>query len=528
MEQPNEDNEPDTDECRSPVLSSRLGRARVHRPTQTRSRSRSGHVRARSRSSSRGCDIVAPSRQYSRDHDTATLHGGSRGHDTVLLRYHHDAALSRNASRERNPSPQCGGPRNRDATPTRGVSQGHDTALLRRSPRLHSATLPLADPRSINASPPRGGSRRSSHVRDTVAPRRVSSRVRFTRERSRSRQPRRSRDRDSSRSRAPPRVRYRSRSRSRSCSRRPAKRLPNQDDSADTKGERSGTSTSKSSIDQLVEALKVIAQSNSNQSNSSDKIDFHHNNPIPEFDPSKREQTMTMWLHKVNECAGIYKWSERQIIHFAIPKLRGVAQRWYQGLPTVLFSWPEWQEKLSAAFPSTENYGQMLSDMLAKRAHFGESLEDYFYDKVALINRCDIKGKRAVECILHGIDDRSVRLGAEAVQYDDPDKLLPYLRNVRNVKPTTERRNNNRNFTKSNELDKIPEKLSNRLSRPIRCFNCKLNGHVSSQCQQPVNKCQKCLRIGHNAEQCFTKTPPSNPTKILQTNEKSVLHVKDS
>ncbi|KAH9638531.1 hypothetical protein HF086_006473 [Spodoptera exigua] len=124
----------------------------------------------------------------------------------------------------------------------------------------------------------------------------------------------------------------------------------------------------------------------------------------------------------------------------SLTQVKGIAQRWYEGLPSVLFTWAEWQEKLLATFPSEENYGQMLSDMLAKRARFADSLEEYYYDKLSLVNRCGISGKRAVECILHGIDDRSVRLGAEAAQFDDPNKLLSYLRNARNTKFNSERK----------------------------------------------------------------------------------------
>ncbi|CAH2088532.1 unnamed protein product [Euphydryas editha] len=148
---------------------------------------------------------------------------------------------------------------------------------------------------------------------------------------------------------------------------------------------------------------------------------------------------MAMWIRKVNEAAEWYSWNEKQIVHYAIPKLQGVAKRWYEGLPSVFFSWSEWQTKLLSAFPSEENYGQMLADMLARRARFNDSLEDYFYEKVTLINRCNITGKRAVECVLHGIDDRAVRLGAEAAQYEDLDKLLSYLKNARNVKPIPDR-----------------------------------------------------------------------------------------
>lgn len=178
--------------------------------------------------------------------------------------------------------------------------------------------------------------------------------------------------------------------------------------------------------------------------------------------------------------------------------------RWYEGLSSVLFSWDEWQVKLRAAFPSEENYGQMLTDMLAKRARFGDSLEEYFYDKIALVNRCGIIGKRAVECILHGIDDRSVRLGAEAVQYEDPDKLLAYLRNARNIKPFQ----SNRKQFKGQPSSK-PQESNNKPGNkgPIRCFNCRKEGHYTSQCTLQIKKCTKCLKLGHEADQCFSKLP---------------------
>lgn len=70
--------------------------------------------------------------------------------------------------------------------------------------------------------------------------------------------------------------------------------------------------------------------------------------------------------------------------------------------------------------------------MLAKRARFNDSLEEYFYDKIILLNRCDITGKRAVDCLVFGIEDRSVRLGAEAARFDSPEQLLPFLKSAKN------------------------------------------------------------------------------------------------
>ncbi|KAG6453875.1 hypothetical protein O3G_MSEX008381 [Manduca sexta] len=106
----------------------------------------------------------------------------------------------------------------------------------------------------------------------------------------------------------------------------------------------------------------------------------HNNFPVsfsvvPEFDPSDNSQTMESWINKVNECAQIYSWNDRQVCHYALPKLTGLAKRWYQGLPSVLFSWAMWIEKLKLAFPSNENYGDLLSSMLKIRCRFGQPLE---------------------------------------------------------------------------------------------------------------------------------------------------------
>lgn len=180
---------------------------------------------------------------------------------------------------------------------------------------------------------------------------------------------------------------------------------------------------------------------------------------------------------KVNESAFLYEWTDRQIVHYSLPKLASMANLWYEGLPSVLFTWPQWQDKVRSAFPADENFGQMLSDMLQKRARFGDSLETYFYEKVALINRRGITGKRAADCILHGIDDRSVRVGAEAVQFEDPDKLLAYLRNVKVRKSDSFTRWTNRDEKKNNTSTNKPS---------IRCYNCKEEGHPVSKCSKPV------------------------------------------
>lgn len=66
-----------------------------------------------------------------------------------------------------------------------------------------------------------------------------------------------------------------------------------------------------------------------------------------------------------------------ETIHYALPKLVGVARTWYHGLPTPLLSSSEWKRKLIESFPCREDFSELLTEMLAKRVKYGEPLEHY-------------------------------------------------------------------------------------------------------------------------------------------------------
>ncbi|KAI5635117.1 hypothetical protein NE865_12147 [Phthorimaea operculella] len=172
---------------------------------------------------------------------------------------------------------------------------------------------------------------------------------------------------------------------------------------------------------------------------------------------------------------------------------------------------------------------EMLTDMLDKRAKFGDSLEDYFYEKTALLNRCEIDGKRAVECIIFGIDDRAVRLGAEAAQFDEPEKLLAYLRNIRSRK--TEFAANKISSKKFGNKDKPSSSNVNKSA--IKCYNCKEEGHLIAKCPKPIKKCTNCSLVGHESADCFRNKNKDEPKKVLEiaktdscTNDKFIQNIK--
>ncbi|XP_063373253.1 serine/arginine-rich splicing factor 4-like [Cydia amplana] len=246
---------------------------------------------------------------------------------------------------------------------------------------------------------------------------------------------------------------------------------------------------------QLLETLnKTLQTMTTVASMSHSKGKFTNLNVVPEFDPNVKHQTIINWLNKVKECAEIYGWNSQQTAHYALPKLTGTAKRWYEGQPTVLHSWEIWEEKLKLAFPCNENYGHLINEMMNITAKFGDNLEEYFYEKLNALNRCLIANRNAVDCIVYGIEDRSVRYGCEAASFDTTDKLLGYLKTVKHER--------NNKFNKRNSFKTSIDLTRKNQRFLLKCYNCNETGHTIPQCKKPKIKCQKCLRYGHDDPSC--------------------------
>lgn len=199
------------------------------------------------------------------------------------------------------------------------------------------------------------------------------------------------------------------------------------DSSAEHRSRSCSPSFSFNDICKIIQSIKSNERSQNLVAYVQSSHKFDYKNILPEFDPSTKNQRMDVWLRKVNECASVYGWDEKTTIHFSMQKLEGLAKTWYQSLGTILFTWSEWQEKLLKAFPYEENYGQSLEDMLRCKSRLNEPIENYFYEKLSFLNRCDISGKRAVDCIIHGLTDKTIKSSALSLRCSEPDQLLQFF-----------------------------------------------------------------------------------------------------
>ncbi|CAK1578904.1 unnamed protein product [Parnassius mnemosyne] len=275
-------------------------------------------------------------------------------------------------------------------------------------------------------------------------------------------------------------------------------------------GQRSfSPSFSTKDVTNILKSLKDLQSQPSTSAPVAPINSSSYKNILPDFDPTSKNQRIDMWLKKVNECATVYGWDDKTTIHYAMQKLQGLAKTWYESLPSILFNWNEWQDRLINAFPYEYNYGQALEDMLKRKSKFDEPIEVYYYEKLALLNQCDIEGKRAVDCIIHGLTDKTIKSSATTLRCLQPEQLLRFLMSNKELNQPFERTYNN--SRSGVNTDVISVNNNNRLTNKnnliqnnnIYCYNCKEKGHPFLKCPKPIIKCGKCDRMGHKTENCF-------------------------
>lgn len=104
-------------------------------------------------------------------------------------------------------------------------------------------------------------------------------------------------------------------------------------------------------------------------------------------------------------------------------RLSGIAKVWHASLANYDMTWQHWKEQLLESFPQKANYVELLREMLNKRKFPGESMTQYFYNKLAFLNKLEISGEKAVACIIDGLPPH-MKAPARAGNYGRPNELF--------------------------------------------------------------------------------------------------------
>lgn len=113
-----------------------------------------------------------------------------------------------------------------------------------------------------------------------------------------------------------------------------------------------------------------------------------------------------------------------------------------------------------------------------------------------------------MDCMIHGLTDKTMRSSANALCCSQLEQVLNFLMTNKEVLPFAHNDFRNRpppetpaiNYSKNKAF-----RATDSHNSELYCYNCKNKGHPYYKCTKPLLKCTRCNRFGHKIDTCFTK-----------------------
>lgn len=158
--------------------------------------------------------------------------------------------------------------------------------------------------------------------------------------------------------------------------------------------------------------------------------------------------------------------------------------------------------------------------MISKSKRRDKTYIRYYYEKLALLNACEIFDRKAVSCIVAGISEPHVQSAARSSDYPEPEALFRYLRALpTDTSSTPHTTYFSENIDKKVHVGKPRDKLIHferkergRNAQNVTYNSCGKTGHYNSNCsQRNTLDCSFCKKRGHVESVCYAKKKTPNP-----------------
>ncbi|KAF5299883.1 hypothetical protein FQA39_LY11420 [Lamprigera yunnana] len=216
---------------------------------------------------------------------------------------------------------------------------------------------------------------------------------------------------------------------------------------------------------------------------------------IPDFNPESSKLSATEWIKLIETIAIERDWKPDEKLYVLTSRLAGYARQWYLNTGLKCKNWIDLKQSFVSAFPSENDYYYLLSKMVSKKKEERESLTTYFHHKVALLNACDIYGRKAVSCIVGGLPNGTLKDNCKWQNFDDPDLLYQYLRSYSE---------NPNEPPKKIAVEKRPKSTPKKATTNQICYYCKKKGHLVVNCE---------LKFKQRGSQPFAELPPKEESR---------------
>lgn len=103
--------------------------------------------------------------------------------------------------------------------------------------------------------------------------------------------------------------------------------------------------------------------------------------------------TAEKWMFKIEQLAVLNEWDKKKMIVYMQNRFTGLAKHWFNNLSSYDFCWEEWKNIVIFAFPNHHDFATNLRKMLSRHKLPTESMTEYYFRKMELLDSCNITDK---------------------------------------------------------------------------------------------------------------------------------------
>lgn len=261
-------------------------------------------------------------------------------------------------------------------------------------------------------------------------------------------------------------------------------------------------------IDRLERMIELLVSS---KSPSSTNIDSPSKD-IVEAGGKHTKISTSLWLNEVNEFCLDRNYDDAACIKYLQTKMSGLMKAWFKTLNIFEYTWPELKMLITKTFPDTFDFASTLRLLLDRIKLPDETITQYYFAKMYLIEHCKISGVNAVSCLIDGLNDPYLQNQAKEYNYLTPETLYSqFLVDIPNYGLSNEIPEPElpieMNYEERNLTYPISTHENLKSSKDVskkKCYTCGKFGHIAEVCRHaPI--CYSCGERGHIAVKCPNK-----------------------
>lgn len=251
-----------------------------------------------------------------------------------------------------------------------------------------------------------------------------------------------------------------------------------------------------------------------------------------EFNPRNTSFTTSMWLNRINEDCIDRNYGENDCIQYIQNKMTGLIKAWFKTLDLFDYTWPEIKMLIINTFPDNVDFAATLRLLVNRLKKPEETITQYYFSKMYLLEACKITGANAVSVLIDGLNEPYWQKDARIRNFQNPEVFYtefllklpkfglqqptgyhkPSVEEANELPPEKEYVEISYQKPSHVKYHEVVEDLrhnigNSRLDKQAKiqdtrkCYVCAGLGHIASKCPNS-GKCFLCNKRGHIAARC--------------------------